>query len=328
MRSWLTRLLSSARWAPALALLAGCGGTLDAGSDSPDPSALPMSAESTFVVSNDGPTDNWQGELMVLLAANGVEFAGLVINDSWPWPELDTNLSGWQDMLHAAAMSGVDGLPKPTPSVGPPLVKPASGEISDTEPNHSEGAELIVRAAFDAPNPPLVVITGGRLTDVADAYLVEPAIANRIVVVASLGELSEQGATMGVPNGEMDPWANTIVVEQLRYVQVSGRYDQHGDVPESRLPELPQNAFGEWIAGKYSKIFESPVASDQVALLTAAIPGFALHVDRSQQDGTAPVDLGDTPILSADDEGSVWLVSQVDGELATRTFWHLLSKTF
>lgn len=327
MGSWLLNL-PSACWTLALALLTGCGGTLDAGSNSPDANALPVSAANTFVVTNDGPTDNWQGELMVLLSASGVEFAGLVVNDSWPWPDLESNVSGWQAMLQAAASSGIDALPEPTPSTGPPLVKPASGEIFDTQPNHSRGAELIVRAALDARHPPLVVISGGRLTDVADAYLVEPAIADRIVVVASLGELSEQGATMAVPNGEMDPWANTIVVEQLRYVQVSARYEQARDVPESRLPELPQNPLGDWISEKHSKIFESPVASDQVALLTAAIPGFALQVDRSKQDGTAPVDLGDTPILSLDDSGSVWLVRQVDGELATRTFWDLLSKVF
>jgi len=163
---------------------------------------------------------------------------------------------------------------------------------------------------------------------VADAYLVEPSIADRLVVVASLGELSERGATMGIPNGDMDPWATAIVVERLRYVQVSGYYDQLRDVPTSRLSELPQNPLGDWIADKRERIFETPVASDQVALLTAAVPGFALRIDRSKHDQTAPVSSGDPPTLTIDDGGSAWLVSEVDGELATQTFWNLLSQAF
>lgn len=321
-------MLSSACCTTALAVLSGCGSTLDAGSDAPANGALPVSADNTFVVNNDGPMDNWQGELMVLLAATGIEFAGLIVNDSGAWPDLDRNMSGWQGLIEAANGSGIDGLPVPTPSAGPPLVQPSSGEISETEPNHSEGAELIVQAALNATSPPLVVITGGRLTDVADAYLVEPAIADRVVVVASLGELSEQGATMGIPNGDMDPWATTIVVERLRYVQVSAYYDQLADVPSSRVAELPQNTLGDWIAEKRSKVFETPIASDQVALLAAAIPGFALQVDRSEPDGATAVSEGDTPTLTLDDAGSVWLVSKVDGGLATQTFWDLLSEVF
>lgn len=328
MRSWLTRLLHRIRWAPALAVLTACGGTLDAGSDAAAEPALPVSAENTFVVNNDGPFDNWQGELTVLLAATGVDVAGLIINHSGAWPDLDRNLSGWEGLIEAAEASGIEGVPAPTPSDAPPLVRPSSGEISDTEPNRSEGAELIVQAAFDVTNPPLVVVTGGRLTDVADAYLVEPAIADRVIVVASLGELSERGANMGIPNGDMDPWATAIVAERLRYVQVSAYYDQLGDVPSARLSELPDNPFGAWMADKHDRIFETPVASDQVAVLTAAIPGFATRIERARHDGPAPTSDDEASTLTLDEEGSVWLVSEVDGELATRTFWELLSKVF
>lgn len=328
MRSWLPRLLHRTRWTPALAALTACGGTLDAGSDAAVDPALPVSAENTFVVNNDGPFDNWQGELTVLLAAIGVDVAGLIINHSGAWPDLDRNMSGWQGLIEAAEASGIEGVPPPTPSDAPPLVRPSSGEVSDTEPNRSEGAELIVQAALDVTNPPLVVVTGGRLTDVADAYLIEPAIADRVVIVASLGELSERGASMGIPNGDMDPWATAIVAERLRYVQVSAYYDQLGDVPSERLSELPYNPLGAWIADKHDRIFETPVASDQVALLTAAIPEFATRIERARHDGPAPMSDDGASTLTLDEGGSVWLVSEVDGELATRTFWELLSEVF
>lgn len=329
MRPRARAVLSGLWWVIAGAALNGCGATLDAGSDTEDPgNELPVDAESTVILNNDGPTDNWQGEFAFLLAATGVDLAGLVINDSGAWPDLDSNLDGWEMMRAAASASGIQGLPEPTRSSGPPLVKPASGEIADTVPNRSAGAELIVRAALDAPNPPIAVITGGRLTDVADAYLIEPAIADRLVVVASLGELSSPGAVMQQPNGEMDAWADTIVVQRLSYVQVSTFYDQLADVPSSRLSELPENAFGDWIASKHSEIFDIQVSADQVALLAIAIPGFVQQVERAAQDGTKALSQGEVPKLAVAASGDVWLVTSVDGELATQSFWDLLSEVF
>lgn len=321
--------LTEMRWVIACAVLSGCGATLDAGSDMEDPSnELPVNAENRLILNNDGPIDNWQGEFAFLLAAQGVDLAGLVINDSGAWPNLDSNLGGWEMMRAAASASGIEGLPEPTRSSGPPLVKPASGEIAETVPNRSAGAELIVRVALEAPDPPVVVVTGGRLTDVADAYLIEPAISDRLVVVASLGELSPSGAVMDIPNGEMDPWADTIVVQRLRYVQVSAFYDQLADVPSSRLTELPENAFGDWIASKHSDILEIQVGADQVALLSVAIPGFARQVERAAQAGTKASRQGDVPKLEVVEGGDVWLVTSVDGGLATQTFWDLLSEVF
>ena len=46
---------------------------------------------------------------------------------------------------------------------------------------------------------------------------------------------------MGIPNGEMDPWADTIVAGRFRYVQVSAFYDQLTDVTggPTRVSHLP-----------------------------------------------------------------------------------------
>ncbi len=333
MRSRALGTLNDPWWVPLVLTLTACGGTLDAGSDrnslSPDSGhALPVDAGDAVILSNDGPTDNWQGEYAFLLAATGLDLRGLIVNDSGAWPDLESNFSGWEAMRDAAIASGIEGLPEPTPSTGEPLVKPSSGEIADTLPNRSAGAELIAQTAMTLVDPPLVVVTGGRLTDVADAYLIEPDIADRIVVVASLGQLSSDGAVMDVPNGEMDPWADTIVVQRLRYVQVSAYYDQLGDVPDSRLSELPQNPFGEWVASKQPQIYDIEVASDQVALLSVALPGFALRVERATQAGTKPLSLGDAPTLATVDTGSAWLVTSVDGALAAQRFWSLVNEIF
>ncbi len=329
--------LASLAWLLPVWALSACGGTLNAGSDEaaddepvmPDPDVFPLGPDSPVIVNNDGPIDNWLGEYAVLLAQAGLDLRGIVINDSIVWDELDSNVSGWQSMLDAALDSGLQGLPPITSSSGPPLVRPSSGEIDDTVPNNSEGAQLIIEQALslDVEDQPLALVAGGRLTDMADAYLVAPEIADRVVVIASLGDLEGEGALMGIPNGEMDPWSNEIVIERLRYVQVSSRYDQKQSVTSERLSDLPANPFGEWLSEKSSGIWEA-IAADQVALLTVSTPGFAQQVERAQHDGTATLDFGDTPRLALGTEGDDWLVSSVDGELATQTLWDLLQEVF
>jgi len=48
---------------------------------------------------------------------------------------------------------------------------------------------------------PLVIVPGAPLTDVADAYLVDPTIVDRVYVVSSLGSVTSSGGSMGSPNG-------------------------------------------------------------------------------------------------------------------------------
>src|SRR4029079_17856767 len=139
-----------------------------------------------------------------------------------------------------------------------PRVRPAGCPIDAPLPNRSEGARLIVdtSARLSLPYRPLVLVTGGRLTDVADPYLIDPKVTDRVVVVSSLGKTSASGGAMAAPNGEMDPWADAIVTARFRFVQVSAFYDQLADVPTARLSELPANALGAWIAAKQPKIWD------------------------------------------------------------------------
>src|SRR4051812_32489645 len=112
----------------------------------------------------------------MLLANNGgPPLAGIVVSASPSWPEINSNVMGWRALVAAARNSGLQGIPDPITSVSSPLQRPASGMIGDTQPNRSEGALFILDAAarLSLSYRPLVVVTGGRLTDVADAYLVD-----------------------------------------------------------------------------------------------------------------------------------------------------------
>jgi hypothetical protein len=303
----------------ALAMVA-CGGTLDAGWDEPR-GALPVDARNPIVLCNDGAYDDWQGEYAMLFAGTGgPTLAGIVINDGWPWTNLDENIAGWQQMVTAARDSGLRGIPDPVTSTGPSLVRPSDGNLDSTTPNQSTGAKFIIDASnrWSQPFRPLVVVTGGRLTDVADAYLMDHTLPDRIVVVSSLGGANDNGGEMGVPNGELDTWADIIVARRFRYVQVSSYYDAATDVPATLIPQLPANAFASWIESKQSGV---AYAYDQVGYQVVAMPEIVATVDKVVQQGETEENM---PLLVRDPNGPDLLVSNMSHALATARFWELL----
>lgn len=308
-------------------VVAGCTQTLDAGTTGPR-GLLPVDERNPIVLVNDGPDDNWQGEYAALLSnGGGPRLVGIIVNASGVWPDLEANVRGWRDLVTRAGASGLRDIPDPTASVAPRLVRPASGDITATVANRSEGAHMIVELSrrVSLPHRPMVVVTGGALTDVADAFLMDATVAERIVVVSSLGSASATGGSMGLPNGELDPWADAIVAARLRYVQVSAFYDQYTmDVPAAKVAELPANALGARIAAKQPNIWQYPGASDQVGVVAVALPGFATAVARVT--AAAPPGAGAMagPELALDPSGAGWLVTSCAGPVATGRFWELL----
>jgi len=312
-------------WSVVLACtVVACGGaTLDAGYDIPR-GLLPVDERNPIVLCNDGSRDNWQGEYAVLLASTGgLRLSGIVISDSQPWPTLADNMAGWRQMVVAARDSGLHNIPNPVASTGPVLVRPSDGYIDSTATNRSEGATAIVEVSRQLAQPfrPLVVVTGGRLTDLADAYLMDHTVPERVVVVSALGTSATGGGLMGDPNGAMDPWASFIVVQKFRYVQVSAFYEQASDFPASALLQLPTNAFTSWIKAKQPNVWRSAFASDQVSVLAVAIPDFVSEVNRMTGRG---VNSDNVPILATDPDGSARLVSKISSALGTARLWTML----
>jgi hypothetical protein len=297
--------------------LTGCGSQLDAGSDVLHGS-LPVDERSAVVVVNDGGRDNWQGEYAAILASTGhLELVGLVVNSNAEYPSVDVNVANYRQMVRAARDSGLSHVPDPTASIAPTLVRPESGVIEDTAPNHSEGARLILEAASARATRvhPLAIATGGALTDVADAYLLDPSLAERAVVVASLGRTDGEGATALDPNGNRDSWATFIVTSRMRYVQVNGYYDQMLDLPEDRVTELPANPFGQWMADKRADILDLVQACDQISVLAVALPWFATNITRLRLDD------GESATLVPDPTGQIWHVRQSESDRARDELW-------
>jgi hypothetical protein len=151
--------------------------------------------------------------------------------------------------------------------------------------------------------------------------LVDPTLPDRVVVVSSLGTTTSDGGEMGMPNGEMDAWADVIVAKNFRYIQVSAYYDQLTDVPSTLLSQLPDNPFSSWIASKQPDIWDDVLAADQVGVAATAIPGFVSQVAGVRQQGVTSANY---PALVSDSAGPDLLVKSSAGALATARFWQAL----
>ena len=334
-------------WALGLAgtvvLISACGSAnLDAGSDHPQ-GPLPVDERNPVIVSNDGPYDNWQGELAMTMASSGqMQLAGIVVNATANYPSIDSNMKGWRAMAAAARASGMRNIPDPIASIAPLLQRPADGNIDETSPNRSEGALLILDTAgrLSRPLRPIVVATGGELTDIADAYLIDHSIIDRVVVVSSLGQTlghiekiiaggeayalqTTAGAIMNSPNGELDPWADEIVARKFRYVQVNAYYDQRNDITPALVAQLPANPFGAWMTSKLSTLFPSNVGADQNSVIASIFPLFALDFFRASADSSPPA-AGQVPTLPSAPGGNNWIVPRGDNAAATARFWQAL----
>jgi len=312
---------------------AGCGGTLDAGRDVPR-GMLPVDARNPVIIDNDTWEDDWSGEHAMLLASSGgLRIAGIIASASPYWPDATFNATGWGKMVAAARASGLKNIPDVTMSTGLPLVRPASGQVDETQKNDSAGANLIVRLSrqMSTPSRPLAVICLVPLTNLADAYLIDHSVVDRVVVVAQLGELGNPNTTMDGPNGDLDPWAGWIVAQKYpRYVQVSAYYPQAGDVTAADLTRLPNNPLGNWMRDKQPKIYTIPQAADQISVLAVALPTFVLQVQRVTPDLSVAFDNMQGPPLRPDDAGKGLVVTKIDSTLAATTLWEKLldPKTF
>lgn len=95
---------------------------------------------------------------------------------------------------------------------------PSSRKIEDTVPFKTPAGYKIVQEALKCTvREPLVVIVGGRATCVADAYLIDPAIADRVIVAEYLDWLGSDGHLPGY-NIIEDMWAANIVLKNFRVI--------------------------------------------------------------------------------------------------------------
>jgi hypothetical protein len=315
-------------WFLAACLVSACGQSLDAGNNTSQ-TKLPVDQRNPVILLNDSWQDNWSPEYAALFANHsGPPLAGIIVTASQYWPDINANLAGWNAFATAARAGGLRGIPDPVASAGAQLVVPPDRLVESTQPNHSAGAQLILRKSKELwlPGQPLVVLAGAQLTDVADAYLIDPTVVDHVVVVAQVGSYADPKGPMNRPNGDLDPWADWIVSQYFQYVQISVYYDQSVDVTADDLANLPKNPFGTWMATKLASFSNLQNASDQEGILAVAEPSFIVSLARSTADlsGGFNSPPGQGPPLIPDAAGGDWLITQVNATVARTRMWEML----
>ena len=218
-------------------------------------SQITFDSTNPIIYDNDECIDVYTDDyIMALASAGSIQLKGIITTSSFaPFnPYIDS--AGW-DKIHndrltgvnKARQSGFKNIPDPVRGVKGNLNKPSSGKIEDTATIGSAGSWLIVNEARKAtPSKPLLVLCGGPVSTVADAYLLAPDIADKIIV-AYVG-----GDGINDYNSWTDPWALYIALNRLKMIQFPLPMDQAApSVPKSRLYELPDTPLREWMISKY-----------------------------------------------------------------------------
>ena len=127
----------------------------------------------------------------------------------------------------------------------------------------------------------------------------DPTVADRVVVVSALGGAASGGSVMGWPNGELDAWADWIVGQRFRYIQVNGYYDQLGDVTAAKVADLPgQSPSARGWPRRLPTVFQIAMSSDQIGVLAVGVPTFVTAVGRAVVDTSAAFDATTGPPLA------------------------------
>ncbi len=292
-------------------------------------SGLPYGSDSPVIYVNDDVVDMYTDEYLMALASTGeISLRGIITQSS---------IAPYNSGLSAAALvqfvsqraqgvqharnSGLRNIPNPIAAGAGHLTRPSSGRIEDTSSLGGAAAQLIVDEARRAsPDRPLVVVVGGPLTIPASAYLLDPSIADR-VVVAWLGGTASH---MGDYNGWADAWAAYVVLERLRLVFFTpGSADP--TVQKSRLDQLPATPLREWMKAKQHPTNSLPGSRDADAAPAISLmrPEFATAVKPVRFAGWITTDGHQVPTFREDPAGRALMVTG-SSAIATEEWWRAL----
>lgn len=305
----------------------GCGenADLDLGADT-FPAPIPVNSHFPVVLVDDGFEDDWTGELTMAASSSGrIRLLDILVQESAYHVGLQAQLTGWRAIAAAARASGMKRIVEPTGVAAPPLQRPADGRIESTSvPSTArQGGERIVALIkrYGTRARPVALVFGCPLTLAAHAYLFDPSIADRAIVISTTGSIG--GAAMAPQllskgdNGELDPWAVNIVATRMRFVPVVVAHTIV--ITTEELASLADTPLRTWMQAKRSIEFGTPRVSDALGIIHVADPRYAQTSVRGVFE-----QVGDDFVFRADNNGSNWFVPVGDSEVVRAVFWGVL----
>jgi len=290
------------------------------------PVKLPYDRTCPVIYDNDYANDYVDWYLMALAGAGEIRYRGISTSSSiapynrhMPAEVLDDCVSLRTKIVSIGRAGGLRNIPDPVAGTRGHLVKPASGRIEDTKPIDAPGSRQIVREAKAATvEKPLVVCIGGPLTAVADAYLLDNSLADRLVVAW----LDNYRDGMYGFNGWSDGWAAYIVLEKLRLVQFTVDSNPFASVPKGRLRnELPAGPMREFLLGIQPDVVAPAGDADGPPAISIMRPDYVLELKRVSFGGWKTANGHEVPLFKEDPQGRALVATKVDARIATEEWW-------
>jgi hypothetical protein len=300
---------------------------LEATSTAPSPSpaptpaptngVLPYSSANPIFYTNDHPEDAHTDVIVMALASNG-----------------RINLRGFATDQQASAPGGCGGDGCHTQAIDDAKRREwiqaarQSGfkNVPDSVVGNDAVERLLAEARAASSSRPLVIMVGGPLSLVAQAYRRDPSMASRVIVVFA-GFQSTGGRARAENNVHVDRAAAQLVLEKLRCVVVPfvdwGTVDQSrfALTPRSRVDQLPNKP----LRGRMQSIYAYPWAhmdidGGPVATLLASHYASASKRVRWSSDGGGQ--------LVDDNASDDLLITQVQGSAVTEPWWREVRQAF
>ena len=296
--------------------------TLTYGSDIPH--ELPLYKDYPVIYDNDDHRDVYTDEYLLALSSLGeINFKGIITTYS-PF-EYEQFVKGREEIMSMAKTCGLKHLPRLFKGTNKKLTKPPNNAIEETKPLDIDGSRFIVEIAKKCSvSKPLVIIGGGQLTSIANAYLLDKSISDKIVVMGIFG------ANELTYNAGLDSWAWTIILAKFRVVAISDKdggvvFNKPPVVPKKRiLTELDQNIpFFKWMYIKKHPTNSGPDEADYdgapAILLTKPD-----YVTKWKCFGFVGIDDNGKPIIREDENGTILQAEEASQEIATNEFWRVM----
>jgi hypothetical protein len=297
---------------------------------------VPFDHRNPVLYDNDDHRDVYTDEYLFALASAGsIDLKGIITTYSADRVEYDLFIKGRQEIINMARESGFTNLPDATAGPYVPLQRPATNRIEDTQPLNSDGGRIIVEAALQATKKrPLVIIAGGQLTAIADAYLQNPEIADKIIVSGIFGARDK------TYNAGLDSWAWAIVLSKFRCLSISDSgldtvynkvfHSERPQTPKLRFSEdlqngvFPSTEFYQWIVKKHHPRHPASYM-EQDGDTPAAIPLMRPdYITKSERWRCKRIDSNGMPELVPDNNGPLYLVIEARSSIATKEFWRAI----
>ena len=299
----------------------------------PQPLLIAYSAANPIIVDNDDPNDTYTDEYVFALAAAGaINLKGVLTSSSYsPFnhyitgTDFDNWLTTRSGIRSEAVEIGWTGIPAPVSGVKGYLTKPVSEVIEDTTPINSAGGQLIVTEANNASaSVPLLVIIGGSFGSVADAYLLDNTIVDKVIVLALAG------TTTGLNdfNAWLDPWAAYIVLQKFKTVIFPYTVGKPAVTKTQINSDLPASSLKTWMYDKTIPAGQTDTDADCPPAISIMEPGYLLNAKQvaftSWSTLQYDTNTHDVPMFGFNTAGTALVAQSVDTAKATAEWWRAM----